>query len=160
MAELGRLGSGASCGIFVGMWLSLVSLPLWFFQGAILFPVSPELLLAPSGVGTAGLLAGAYFTFRRPDRRLALFLIPCALTHLFVAIAGHFSNALDWNSEHQDLANSVVNVFLLAQLVITLGLVYKTRAVLKPALGFALFNICYAFFGGFLSVMALTGNWI
>jgi hypothetical protein len=135
------------------LWLVL-ALPEWFFS-AFLHPVSGGPLTIVPAVGTASLCLGLVLGLISRERSLLLFLLPWAASETFVAIAGVARGRLTSTG-----VGPILIGFLIAQLLLSAYLLYRTRTRPWAAAALGLFSLTYAVFAAFVAGMALTDDWL
>lgn len=131
-----------------------LSLPEWYFS-TILTPFAAGPLTAIPALGTASLVVGIILSLLTRDRRLLLFLIPAGLSQLLVAIAGAFERQLS-----DPWLGPLLLMFLAAQLLMSLYLIYKLEEVRRAASALSVFSFTYALFSAFVAAMAFSGDWL
>ena len=135
------------------MWLSVFLLE-WYFDAV--FSSAPDLGIIGimPKVGATALLTGVVFGLVERQRSLLLFVIPIVTAQVFVAAAGLFERSIAYPADD----GAVTVPFLLVQLAICTYLVFKTGRA--GSLSLAIFALTYSWFAGFISAMALTGDWL
>lgn len=131
-----------------------LALPQWYFP-AILAPFAAGPLTLIPAAGVLALLAGAAMAALRRRREALWFLVPAAADHILVAVAGLMRGGLD-----QDVSNPVLIAFLVAQLVLCGGLVWRLRKARVEAALLTVFAMTYALFAAFIASMSFTDVWL
>jgi hypothetical protein len=136
-------------------WLSL-ALPEWYFS-TILAPLGAGPLSAIPAFGTACLGIGVVLGFAAGERSLFLFLIPAAITELFVAIAGAMRGLAPYDSHILTVA---LSLFVGLQIILAIYLVFAMKGARLAATALALFSVTYAMFATFIAGMSITNDWL
>jgi hypothetical protein len=130
------------------IWL-FGALPKWFFP-CILSPFSAGLLTAIPAGGVICLGIGSIVGVVKRQWRLLIFLLPTALSQIYVAVAGWFRG--------KPKGGASLLVFLVLQLVFIVYLVYRSKGARPAAIALALFCIAYALFAAFIAGMAFAND--
>jgi hypothetical protein len=136
-------------------WLTL-ALPQWYFS-AILDPLGAGPLSAIPAFGTVCLGIGVVLGFAAGGRSLLLFLIPAAITELFVAIAGVMRGLAPYDSH---ILSVVLCLFVGLQVILAVYLIFALKGARLAGTALALFSITYAIFGAFIAGMSFTNDWL
>ena len=135
------------------IWLLLV-LPQWFLE-TITQPFSMGYLTAVPALAVFCLPIGIGLGFLQRKRSLLLYIILPFGSECLVAIAGLFRGKVPEN-----VANPITLIFLLAELLGALLLIWKSAGGRAAAAFLSTFALGYAFFATFVAAMAFGDNWI
>ena len=132
----------------------MVALPSWYFE-TILNPLAVGPLTAIPAFGAMCLGIGVILALIGRERRLLLFLVPLAISEILVALAGALRGDVP-----ESAGGPILLVFVIAQSLFSIYLVYRMKGARWAASALALFSLTYALFAAFIAAMAFTDSWL
>lgn len=139
------------------LWL-LSATPVWYFS-----TIANPLGLGPFSfipfLGILGLIGGVLIGVVQREwallRPLSVVVLSFLASELYVAIAGYFRGQLPGNA-----AQRPEYLFSLAQLALTVYLIYRERRTLLVSLALSTFCLSYGLFALFVGAMAFADSWL
>ena len=132
-----------------------MSLPLWYFSGALTVAFEASVLSVVPLIGTLALIAGVAIGAVKRAGSLLFFLFSPRISEFYVTIAGAMRGQVRGNA---GLVPSWIFVGIQAVLIVLL--IYKSKGIRWAAYSLSLFCASYAFYAWFVGGMAFADSWI